>query len=116
MLFTQKTLSALEYDKIIQLLSACALTEGARARAHTLLPSDDYETVVLRQKKTADAKNMLAKKGYPSFRGVVDVTDAVERAEKKTGVPSGRKRHISLPYVRPGSDDILCWPYGHPPR
>ena len=81
MLFTQKTLTALEYDKIIRMLADRSLTEGARARALSLLPSDDYETVVLRQKKTADAKTMLAQKGYPSFSGVVDVTDAVERAE-----------------------------------
>ena len=33
MLFTQKSLAALEYDKIIAMLADCALTEGARARA-----------------------------------------------------------------------------------
>ncbi|MBO5051143.1 MAG: endonuclease MutS2 [Clostridia bacterium] len=82
MLFTQKALSALEYDKIIAMLAERALTEGARARALSLLPSADFETVVLRQKKTADAKRMLARKGYPPFSGVVDVTGAVERAEK----------------------------------
>ena len=67
MLFTQKALSALEYDKIIAMLAERALTEGARARALSLLPSADFETVVLRQKKTADAKRMLARKGYPPF-------------------------------------------------
>lgn len=82
MLFTQKTLAALEYDKVIAMLASCALTEGARARALALLPSDDYETVALRQEKTADAKRLLAQKGYPSFFGVVDVSGALERAEK----------------------------------
>lgn len=82
MLFTQKTLTALEYDKIIAMLAERALTEGARARALALLPSDDYEVVVLRQKRTADAKTMVARKGYPPFFGVVDVTGTVERAEK----------------------------------
>ncbi len=82
MLFTQKSLAALEYDKIIAMLADCALTEGARARALALLPSDEYETVAFRQKRTADAKRMLAQKGYPSFLGVVDVTGAIERAEK----------------------------------
>ncbi len=82
MLFTQKTLSALEYDKIVAMLAARALTEGARARALTLLPSADYQTVILRQKKTADAKELLAKKGYPTFSDVVDITGSIERAEK----------------------------------
>lgn len=82
MLFTQKTLSALEYDKVIAMLADLALTEGARARALSLVPSADYETVLLRQKKTADAKSLLAKKGYPPFSGVVDITGAIERAEK----------------------------------
>ncbi len=82
MLFTQKTLSALEYDKIVAMLAARALTEGARARALTLLPSTDYQTVILRQKKTADAKELLAKKGYPTFSDVVDITGSIERAEK----------------------------------
>ena len=69
MLFTQKTLLALEYDKVIALLSACALTEGARARAHALLPSDDYETVVLRQKKDGRRQTTVGKKGIPFFFG-----------------------------------------------
>ncbi len=82
MLYTQKTLSALEYDKVISLLAERALTEGARALAWKLLPSDDYDTVFLRQRRTADAKRLISLKGYPSFSGVVDITDAVERAEK----------------------------------
>ena len=82
MLYTQKTLSALEYDKVISMLAERALTEGARAQAWKLMPSDDYDTVFLRQRRTADAKRLISLKGYPSFSGVVDVTDAIERAEK----------------------------------
>lgn len=82
MLYTQKTLHTLEYDKIIAQLAERALTEGARARALSLLPSDDFETVCKRQQHTYDARRMLARKGYPPFSGVSDITDAVERAEK----------------------------------
>lgn len=82
MLYTQKTLHTLEYDKIIAQLAERALTEGARARALSLLPSDDFETVCKRQQHTYDARGMLARKGYPPFSGVSDITDAVERAEK----------------------------------
>ncbi|MBQ8175336.1 MAG: endonuclease MutS2 [Clostridia bacterium] len=82
MLYTQKTLSTLEYDKVIALLADRALTDGARDMALTLVPSDDFDTVFLRQRKTADAKRLLAMKGYPPFSGVKDIRDAVERAEK----------------------------------
>lgn len=83
MLYTQKTLSTLEYDKIIGMLAEFAPTPGARSRAMALLPSDDYETVLLRQKRTADARRLLQFKGYPPFSGVDDsVVAAVDRAEK----------------------------------
>ena len=82
MLFTEKTLSALEYDKIRHRLSSFAPTAGARARALSLMPDDDYETVVLRQKETADARYLIATKGYPPFANDEGVMDAVGRAEK----------------------------------
>jgi len=56
MLFTAKTLSTLEYDKIINMLAECAATEGARARALSLSPTDDFEIVSMRQRRTDDAK------------------------------------------------------------
>lgn len=82
MLYTQKSLSTLEYDKVIEMLAARALTEGARARALSLLPSADYDTVCARQRYTADARRLLTRKGYPPFSGVVDILGAIERAEK----------------------------------
>ncbi len=82
MLYTQKSLSTLEYDKVIEKLASRALTSGARARALSLLPSADYDTVCLRQRHTADARRLLARKGYPPFSGVVDILGAIERAEK----------------------------------
>ena len=81
MLFTEKTLEALEYDKIIARLVECASTAGAKARAAALLPSDDYETVLLRQARTEDAKRLLSHKGYPPFSGAESVV-AADRAYK----------------------------------
>ena len=82
MQISQKTLSALEYDKIIDRLVAFASTDGAKSRAATLLPSDDYEVVSLRQRKTDDAKRLIGAKGYPSFSASERVTGAAERAYK----------------------------------
>ena len=82
MLFTAKTLSTLEYDKIIDMLIDCASTEGAKARAASLTPTDDFETVVVRQKRTDDAKRLINAKGYPAFSAQERVVPAAERAYK----------------------------------
>ena len=82
MLFTAKTLSTLEYDKIIGMLVECAATEGAKARAASLVPTDDYETVCVRQRRTDDAKRLINTKGYPAFSAKDRVVAAAERAYK----------------------------------
>ena len=82
MLFTQKTLATLEYDKIINMLADLAATDGAKARARALTPSDDYETVLLRQMRTDDAKRLVGAKGYPAFSAPECVVSAAERAYK----------------------------------
>ena len=58
MLFTAKTLSTLEYDKIIEMLVDCASTDGAKARAAALTPTDDFETVSARQRITSVCDNV----------------------------------------------------------
>ena len=82
MLFTQKTLATLEYDKIIDMLAGLAATDGAKARARALTPSDDYDTVLLRQTRTDDAKRLIGAKGYPAFSAPECVVSAAERAYK----------------------------------
>ena len=80
MLFTAKTLSTLEYEKIIKMLADSAATEGAKSRALSLVPTDDFDTVVLRQRRCDDAKRLINTKGYPSFSAAERVVSAAERA------------------------------------
>ncbi len=80
--FSNKALTALEFDKIKEMLAQSAATEGARAMALSLAPSDDFDTVVLRQTRTADAKRLVNAKGYPSFSAPESATPASERAYK----------------------------------
>ena len=82
MLFTAKTLSTLEYDKIIKMLVDCAATDGAKARAASLSPTDDFDSVAIKQKRTDDAKRLINAKGYPSFSANERVVSAAERAYK----------------------------------
>ena len=82
MLFTPKTQTTLEFDKIIEMLADCAATPGAKARARALFPSDDFDTVVMRQDRTDDAKRLVNAKGYPPFSAPESVEAAGERAYK----------------------------------
>ncbi len=82
MLFSQKTLKTLEYDKIIAMLAECAPTEGSRSRALSLAPTNDYDTIISRQTKTEDAKRLINAKGYPSFSAPESVVPSAERAYK----------------------------------
>ncbi len=81
MLYTQKALLSLEYDKIILKLASFAPTEGARSRALALLPTDDYRTVITRQERVEAARRLLAVKGMPPFCEE-DALSAADRAEK----------------------------------
>ena len=82
MLFTNKVLTTLEFDKIINMLADCALTEGAKARARALVPTDDYDVIIRRQTKTEDAKRLINAKGYPAFTAEEGVVSSAERAYK----------------------------------
>ena len=82
MTFTHKTLTTLEYDKILEMLVDCAATEGAKARARALMPDDDYDNVVMRQDRTEAAKRLINAKGFPSFSAPESVVPAAERAYK----------------------------------
>ena len=82
MLYTEKTLRTLEFDKIRQMLASSALTDGAKALAMSLTPTSDRDEVLLRLRKTTDAKRLMNVKGMPPFGDVKDVEDICERAQK----------------------------------
>ena len=80
MVFTDKTLTTLEFDKILEMLAEHAATEGARGRCLSLMPSDDFDAVKLRQTRTEDAKRLVNFKGYPSFSAPESTVGASDRA------------------------------------
>ncbi len=82
MQITGKTLTTLEFDKIAAMLADCASTAGAKARALSLMPSSDLDTVISRQIKTDDAKRLINAKGYPPFSAEEGTVEASERAYK----------------------------------
>ena len=82
MYFSQKTLSALEYPKVLSMLAECASTGSAKKRAAALTPTDDALTVRRRLEMTSDARRLIDRKGYPSFYAEEDVAASAERADK----------------------------------
>ena len=84
MLNLDKSIRILEFDKIRGALASLALTEGAKKRAFSLMPSSNIEQVSKRQALTANAKKMAGIKGAPSFGTMPEILDAVEKAEKNS--------------------------------
>lgn len=80
--FEYRSLISLEFDKIKEMLALHAHTEGAKKAAMALIPSEDTDIVIMRQKKTTDARRLCENKGMPSFGGIRDIGEACERADK----------------------------------
>lgn len=84
MLNLDKSIRILEFDKIRKLLASKALTDGAKARALSLMPSSNFEYVKKRQALTLSAKEISGLKGVPSFNSTKDILDIIEKAEKNS--------------------------------
>ncbi len=103
--FTGKTLTTLEFDKIIRALSELCQTDGARASALALMPSDDFDTVSLRLTNTEDAKRLISAKGYPSFSAPDSVCGAADRAYK--GACLGTRELLDVASLLSSVDRLL---------
>ncbi len=78
----EKALKTLEYNKILELLSNFASTQGAKNMARALVPSADEWEIKYTLNQTTDALEYLNKKGLPSFGNVIDVSFAIDNAKK----------------------------------
>ena len=77
----QKSLTKLEYNKIIELLTGHASSFGGQNRCRRLKPMTDIEAVRRAQAETAAAFTRIVKKGRPSFGNVHPVSDSLKRLE-----------------------------------
>ena len=78
----EKSLQKLEFDQVLQRLSACAGSEGGKAACLLLRPTSDLEEVTLLLQQTTAASDLCARKGNPVFGDVTDVSSSLERAER----------------------------------
>ena len=73
MFMNEKALKTLEYDKIIEKLTACATSPQGKALCAHLSPSSDLAQICQLQMETSDALARIYRKGSLSFSGVTDI-------------------------------------------
>ncbi|MGM9639330.1 MAG: endonuclease MutS2, partial [Butyricicoccaceae bacterium] len=81
MTMKEKSLSTLEYFKVLEMLAGQAQTGQAKERAMALRPFDTLAECERAQQQCDDAVHLMGLYGSPSLSGVKDVSDAVRRAE-----------------------------------
>ncbi|MBQ3062656.1 MAG: endonuclease MutS2 [Clostridia bacterium] len=77
----EKSLSTLEYHKVLEMLASQAQTDKAKERALSLRPFVTLPECEQAQQQCADAVYLMGLYGSPSLSGTKDVSDPVKRAE-----------------------------------
>ncbi len=90
-----KALRTLEYNKIIDKLSALAGTGYGRELCARLLPQEDLKEIKRLQTETTDALSRLLRKGSVSFGGIHDIRPSVMRLKVGSSLGAGELLHIS---------------------
>jgi hypothetical protein len=81
-MISAKTLSAMEYDKILKDLSTFASLNKTKENILSLLPAFDLSTAEFLLKKTAEAYKLLYTHSISNVYYFDDVTEQLDRAEK----------------------------------
>ena len=90
----KKTLTKLEYDKIIDLLAEHASSFSGKERCRRLKPKISIEEIRTAQEETSAAFSRIVKKGRPSFSGCNPVNDSLKRLEIAGTLGSGELLRI----------------------
>jgi DNA mismatch repair protein MutS2 len=77
----QRHRAALELDKILQRLAEFAACSDAKKRIMKLEPETELFAAKVLIEQTADAHTLLARFGSPSFGGLINVENALSRAQ-----------------------------------
>ena len=77
----EKALKTLEYTKIMDRLSALALSPMGKEKCDELVPMHDIDAITREQKETTEAVNMSLKKGRLPLGGIKDIRTQLGRAE-----------------------------------
>ena len=78
----KKSLHTLELDSVLQMLAACAVSEEAKERSTSMLPSTDVDEIRELQAQTSAACKLIIKKGSPTFHDVKEIAASLDRADR----------------------------------
>lgn len=90
-----KSLTTLEYDKIIDRLVSFAASDKAKQRLKKLVPMTDIHDINAALSETSDALSRVYAKGAVSFGGVHDIGASVKRLEIGSSLNTVELLHIS---------------------
>ena len=90
-----KSLTTLEYDKIIDRLVSFAASDKAKERLKKLVPMTDIHDINAALSETSDALSRVYAKGAVSFGGVLDIGASVKRLEIGSSLNTVELLHIS---------------------
>ena len=79
---TEKSVRTLELPRVLELLSAQAVSAEAKERSLRLRPETEREDVERLLNETDAARAMIGLHGSPSFSGVKPIAEALDRAER----------------------------------
>ena len=90
-----KSLTTLEYDKIIDRLVSFAASDKAKERLKKLVPMTDIHDINAALSETSDALSRVYAKGAVSFGGVHDIGASVKRLEIGSSLNTVELLHMS---------------------
>ena len=78
----EKSIEKLELPRVLEQLARFAVSDAAKARARALRPETERGEVLRLQDETEAARSFIGLRGSPSFAGVKDVSEALDRADR----------------------------------
>ena len=85
----------LEFNKILEMLEASALTDGGKAMCRELRPESSLKAVTRAQAETEEAVTLLSRLGGNPLTAFSDVNDALSLAEKGAVLSPGKLLQVA---------------------
>ena len=78
----EKSLHKLELDRVLEMLTECAVSGEGKDRCRSLTPVTELEDVLALQQQTSDACHLINLRSSPALQDVRDVRASLDRADR----------------------------------
>ena len=100
----KRTIRVLEFEKILEMLAAHAVSQGAKKRCRRLTPRKDLAEIVQLQAETRDAARRWEEYGAVGFSGVREITDSLRLLE--VGSPLNQSELLDIASLLETADQV----------